>query len=78
MSDTPHPKISPDQWDRWPAEAVVNTLLLSPVLYLPMALHMAWQVWDDDVDAALRIVGWPLLVAVVWVALVYILVVTVL
>jgi hypothetical protein len=75
--ESPHEKISADQWRRWPREAILNTILLSPFIYVPMALHIAWQVWDEDADAALRIVGWPLLIAVVWIAAAYVIFTTV-
>jgi len=64
MAHTPHEKISPKQWDRWPVEVIINTLILTPLLYVPMALHMAWGA--DDTAAAIKIAGYPLGVGILW------------
>jgi hypothetical protein len=68
---SPVPRFSAAQWARLGRETVINTVMLTPVLYVPMALHAAKEARANGAgDAAVRLVTYTLAAAVGWVLLV--------
>lgn len=61
-------RITSTQWERWEYEVVLNTLLLTPVLYGAMVLHTAWKLRSTFPGVAQRLVAAGAVGGGIWIA----------